>query len=79
MNAIVKDAAAGLPVKQNREKFVRASNISEIGHGIGGRLTRYVGNAFALVRSVERAEDIVNQTRRQAMQLLMNAADSANN
>ena len=59
INRSVRDDEAGMNVEENKKQFEKEGNE----WGDKGRLTAYVGSAVGLVRHVETARDILEQTR----------------
>ncbi|EXJ57681.1 uncharacterized protein A1O5_12471 [Cladophialophora psammophila CBS 110553] len=75
INGSVRDDLAGMDLKENKQIFQEQMKNGSIGWGEHGRMTAYVGSAVGLVRTVDSAQEIVEQCRAEAKQALLHAVD----
>ncbi|KIX06293.1 uncharacterized protein Z518_04268 [Rhinocladiella mackenziei CBS 650.93] len=70
INASVMEDEVGMPLEENKLLFEEALKGGLPRWGFEGRLTAYMGTAVGLVRTVDSAQDIINQARNQAKESL---------
>ena len=70
INQSFVDAQNGKAVDENTKLYSQALQKGDAGWGVNGRLTAYAGSAVGLVRDVKSAQNIVEQTRRDALEIL---------
>ena len=75
INASVRDELSGTDFSANQKVFQTQMKEGTLGWGNEGRMTAYVGSAVGLIKSVEKAGDIVEKARKEAREALRQAVE----
>jgi len=75
INASVRDELAGVEFPENKKTFQAQQKDGTLGWGDDGRMTAYVGSAVGLIKSVEKASEIIERARKEARDALRQAVD----